>query len=204
MKRKKKKILEIKAGNEVKPYALQDISLDKKVDHYLVQYERESVPTSAMYSKPPIQKTIFNLPKYAALLLSEQEEMGGPIGGEGGGAPDLGNLLGGGGGGGDTQPAQVPQKPFVKSPTININTFARNVARLINNFDTLCDPKTTVLLRARAYIEKNYDEKTAKEFMGIMEETYNIYSSDKETEIAEKEFQTGPIAGRASNVGGGG
>ena len=102
-------------------------------------------------------------------FLFEQEDPGAA---EGGGdtsepPPDTG---GGGGGGG---PAE--ENPIFKTPIINLNDFARSVARLINNFEALSDPKTIILNRAEAYIASNYDSQTAKQFTEMMEQNYGIH-----------------------------
>jgi hypothetical protein len=55
-------------------------------------------------------------------------------------------------------------------PKINIRHFAEGVARLVNNYQTLLDPKTVILTRAMYYISKNYSPKLAKEKAGVNDE----------------------------------
>lgn len=66
------------------------------------------------------------------------------------------------------------QKSFVPKPQINLSLFTNKIARLINNFENLVDPKTILVNRVYAFLRQNYDEKTAKEFLITLENTYNI------------------------------
>ena len=149
------------------------ISLDQVIDRYLIRYEKESIPMSdniGLDKLPMMESAASNNVKLLQKFLFEQEDPGAA---EGGGdtsepPPDTGG--GGGGGGG---PAE--ENPIFKTPIINLNDFARSVARLINNFEALSDPKTIILNRAEAYIASNYDSQTAKQFTEMMEQNYGIH-----------------------------
>ena len=143
-----------------KPY--KPVSLDQIVDRYLIRYEKESIPTAEdedMKSTMMNENSLSNNVKKLTNFLFEQD------------MPPPGNLppIDGGGGGGPPKPA-----PVLATPTINLNDFARSVARLINNFEALLDPRTVILNRAEAYIASNYDEKTARIFKEVMEHNYGL------------------------------
>lgn len=204
------------------PPPSKPVSLDQVVDRYIVRYERESIPLEGEPGPGPApgaapagdpNLTMEGLLEY---LLSEQappadddappgddaappDDTGG--GGDldlgGGGGPD--DTVGGGGGG--TGAPEGP--PVVNTPKINLNDFARSVARLVNNFNALLNPQTIILNRVEAYIASNYDERTAKQFMQIMERNYGVHPTDTEYPEKGSEFPT-PYSGEATLGGGGG
>lgn len=208
-------------ASETDPVVVPDVSLDQKVDRYLVRYEREAIPTSSMYntelvaqnnevptastnpsgnntggltSAPPVKENRGLL----SSLLFEAPEDEPPIPEEP--AAGGGDLFGGGadaGGGGEPSAPKTP--PVIDTPKMNMNNYARAVARLINNYEALLDPKTTILARAKEYIRVNYDEATAKMFTEVMEQTYNM--TDKPQ---ERDQRMAPNAGNAIYAGGGG
>lgn len=216
----------------------RNYSLDQKVDHFLIQYERESNPSAtmfpddagmnaAMFSKGGTQgagagfsggqsavatpvameKGLAESRRFGYSLKSflwEQEDPAAdltagaadPAGGADLGA--AGDLGGDAGGGGETPEMSVPK------PQINLSIFANKVSRLINNFDSLVNPKIVVLNRVYAYIRQNYDENTAKELLIILESTYNLSNvtlGDKEKLlVGQVPFAVG--AGESSGGGG--
>lgn len=100
--------------------------------------------------------------------------------GGGGGGFDFGGGGGGGGGGGSSDGGGGAGDPdaaaqsVMNVPQININEFARAVARLVANYDALLDPRTTILNRAALYVATNYNERVAKELMQILEVNYQL------------------------------
>lgn len=126
----------------------------------------------------------------------------------GGAAPegDAGGLGGDDAGGGMDDAAGGPPPgapPVVNTPQINLNDFARSVARMVNNFDALLNPKTIILNRVEAYIKSNYNDMTAKQFMQIMERNYGLNVTSVEYPEEDSDFPT-PYAGSAVMGAGGG
>lgn len=172
--------------SETDPVMVPDISLDQKVDRYLVRYEREAIPTSAIYNVPlsPYEsKNPYESKKSSKglleFLLFEQEPGENPVGNVdiGGGFGDFGNL----GGeipltsGEENMASPKPKSPpIINTPKINLSSYCRSVARLIENYEALLDPKTTIFNRAKEYIRVNYDDATAKMFEEIMIEHFGI------------------------------
>lgn len=224
----------------------QNYSLDQKVDHFLIQYEREANPQEAMFAddvglnsamttksstsgvgagfgggqsavatpvamEKGLGENRRNKNSLKALLWeADDPAAGGAPDPTGGAAPDLGggggglDALGGGDIGGDDGGGQ-PQLDVPK-PQINLSIFANKLARLINNFDSLVNPKMIVLNRAYTYIRQNYDENTAKELLVLLEMNYNLSNTtlgDKERMlVGQVPFAVG--AGDGGSGGGGG
>ena len=202
------------------PMELQNLSLDMAVDSYLMKYEKESLPTQQNYQVPgtdlgaPGGLIPSNTPNNPGItptapvggiamehgfrktflgLLEADDAMGGdPATGGDAGAPDAG---------GDAEAPPPPTGPSVENPRFNVRNFAQSVARLVMNYEGLLDPKSTILNRARAYIEKNYDAGVARQMMDILATQFQLSPklSGDETEI-----QAPPAAGAWSGVGGGG
>jgi hypothetical protein len=201
------------------PVAYIPVSLDQIVDRYLIRYEKESIPTANDMSvaQAPTTPTFAenkksNLDKLTSFLFEqtppppppEEEEEDPPaddaaadpaadpaadldLGGDAGPAAPAGDA----GGGSD---------PVVNTPTIDLNDFARSTARLINNFDALLNPQTVILNRAKAYIMSNYDERTAKEFMQILDVNYGLRPVS--TEYPEQ--HENPVTYGTAGISGGG
>ena len=165
-----------------------DSSVDEKIDKYLMQYEKDSVPLpdSDEEKKPNGPKPIGE-GKYSKLsyILFEQDAppADAPADAPAGGAPA------------GASAATVPV------PKINIRKFAEGIARLANNYQSLIDPKRVILNRAQAYISKNYSTRLAKELMSILERDFDL--TPKTNNQKQDEYPAAPRAGAAGPAGGG-
>lgn len=179
------------------PTEKKDLSLDKMVDRYLVQYEKASIPINDVFESANTK----TLTKY----LFEQDDLdlsglGGdpqasPATGDATDMPDLGI--------GDEPPeANNEQQPVMDTPQINLQDFARAVARLVGNFNSLVDVKSILLNRANEYIKNNYDERTSKELTEILETDYDLMPSDTSSSSYEEDDTPNPRAGITGPVGG--
>lgn len=189
------------AAAETDPVEVPDVSLDRKVDRYLVSYEKEAIPTSTDYSinnaiqsrvnasenpigsnATPTTTTLSRESKNPTkgLLESLLFEAPGDPGEEQ--APPADDMEGGMGLGDDMgmDTGEAPEgnaplsPPVIDTPKMNMDVYARSVARLISNYESLLDPKVTILNRAKEYIKVNYDEATATMFEEVMKNHYNI------------------------------
>lgn len=174
------------------PMEIQNNSLDMNVDNYLMKYEKESLPTQQSYSVPGT-----NLMEFRSvakrLLEAEGDDLAGDPAGDSaaGGEPPAE--------GGDPA-AAPPGPPPVENPRFNVGNFAQSVARLVLNYEGLLDPRTTIMNRARGYLEKNYDAGIAKQMMEILEGQFQLTPR-----TADQTKVPTPIAGGAwGGVGGGG
>lgn len=205
------------------PVPQKNVSLDQVVDKYIVRYERESIPQTGMpgpganpaASPPP--ETLAQQPTPStleerqlrslnALLFEQDAPPDEPPADEP--PPDEGDAGGGDEGGGGGGPAPEGP-PVVNTPKINLNDFTRSIARLINNYDALLNPRSIILNRVEEYIRTNYDERTAKMFMQIMERNYGLHPTNTEYtgQSGGGEFPT-PYSfnagGEGGQLGGGG
>lgn len=160
----------------------QNISLDQKVDAFFIKYEKEALPS--------MQKEIFVVKDFLHFLFEADEpapptppdapgDLGGGDLGDMGGPPDMG---------GSDPGTEGEEEKETPSATVNINIFAERLARLVENFENLVNPKLIILNRAQAYITKNYKESVAKELMIHLELNYNL----SQKTLTEKETSAPP------------
>jgi hypothetical protein len=179
-------------------------SVDLKIDRYLMQYEKESVPLEDQEKEKAPPNKLSPLTERNRSLYSILFEQDAPAADAGGGdAADAG----GDAGGGET-PEPGAEAPVAPVPKINIRKFAEGVARLVNNYQTLIDPKTIILNRAMYYISKNYSPRLAKEMMSILERDFDLTPKTKSEVQAEyppapRQANAGPDSGGGVPSGGG-
>lgn len=183
------------------PLEIQNLSLDMKVDNYFMTYEKQSLPTSQTYAVPgtdlgmQMEQGFSKL--FRGLLEADEDPTAPPAGDDPTAAPP-------GMDAGAPPPAGGPvpgTPPAVENPRFDASNFAQSVARLVMNFDSLVDPKTIILNRARAYIEKNYDAGIAKQMMDILASQFQMVPRE-DTEGSGPVAP--PAAGAWSGVAGGG
>jgi hypothetical protein len=180
----------------------KDVSLDQVVDRYLIRYEKESIPTVDDYEDELYGESSSELDTSVVLkdALNEAEEDELDLGGDEeadpapeedlGGEEDAGLDLGGdepAPEAGDESTSDVEAAPAVTAtPQINLQDFARSVARLVNNYEELLNPRDTILNRVEAYIQSNYDDRTAEELMELLDTNYSLRNQDEEEENQEE------------------
>jgi len=174
-------------------------SLDQAIDRYLVQYERESIPTSEVFESAQVNKLVTFLFEQGELDDGEED------------VPDLdldaddasADLdLGGDDESDDTKDAEEDIPPVMNTPKINLQDFVRSVARLINNVGSLIDLNTIILNRAEKYIQSNYDERTAKEMLDVLDTTYDLRPVSTEENAETRSEYPDPTAAVTGPVGG--
>lgn len=174
------------------PIPQKNVSLDQVIDRYIVRYERESIPQtqapgpSPLAANAPSPETTLAETRSLRTFMSMLFEQDAPPPDEeeppvddtappGDDAGAMGTDPGAGGGAGAPEGA-----PVVNTPKINLNEFSRSVARMINNYDALLNPRSIIMNRVEAYIQSNYDERTAKMFIQIMERNYGLHTTNTE------------------------
>lgn len=158
------------------PLELQNLSLDMKVDSYIMRYEKDSMPTQATYAVPGTDSGInFEFKKTFLALLEAEED---PFAAGAGDMPvDMGADPAAAAPAGDAAPPASPSLD-IPNPRFNVGNFAQSIARLLLNYENLLDPRTTILNRVQVYIEKNYDAGVAKEVMQILESEFRLVPKD--------------------------
>ncbi|TXH11377.1 MAG: hypothetical protein E6R04_02005 [Spirochaetes bacterium] len=181
--------------------SVQNLSMDMKVDSYFLKYEKASLPTQQTYAVPGSPEgMMFEFSAFAKSLLEAEGDD--PLGGDpGAGDAPMGDPGAGGAEGGEGAPPAAPAEPQIENPRFNVRNFAQSVARLVLNYEGLLDPRTTILNRARYFIEKNYDAGVARQMMEILETQFGL--SPRQT--TENDGISAPLAAGAwTGVGGGG
>jgi hypothetical protein len=90
--------------------------------------------------------------------------------------------------------------------TFNVESFGNDVARLIDNYDNLLEVRSTLLRRAKQFLEKNYSDEVSKAFEDTMRDDHGMEAGNNTEDVNAEKF-TAPAADRANGSaepGGGG
>ncbi len=85
---------------------------------------------------------------------------------------------------------------------IDVESFANSVVRLIDNFDSLLEVRSTLVRRAENFLDKVYDEDVKKEFSRVMSEQHGIEPGKSPEDVVNDQFPAPPAA-RAGDGGAG-
>lgn len=66
------------------------------------------------------------------------------------------------------------QASWVGSTSIDVATFANDVARLVQNYDSLLDMEALIISKAKDYIFANHDQETAEFFEEVMDQHHDM------------------------------
>lgn len=197
----KERILTTPAASD--SLAEREASVDEKIDKYLLQYEKESVPLNnkeAPERNSLAEKREKRKSKGLYRFLFEQEATAADPAAEPPADPAADAGGDDAGGGDDVKPGAEAEVAPV--PKINVRKFAEGVARLASNYETLIDPKTIILNRAMYYVSKNYSPRLAKELMSILQRDFDL--TPKSISQREAEYPTAPRQGGSGSDDGGG
>lgn len=80
-----------------------------------------------------------------------------------------------------------------EKPTFNVETFASEVARLLENPTALLEMETVICEMAKNYVKNAYDEETSLKLMTILEEEYDYGATpeDKQNPKMGSNFAVG-------------
>lgn len=92
---------------------------------------------------------------------------------------------------------------WVGSANIDIATFANEVARLVQNYDSLIDMEALIIGKAARYITDNYDQETGDFFEEIMDQHHDMRVVDAGFEEETVDPPPAIGSGYASQPGGG-
>ncbi len=101
---------------------------------------------------------------------------------------------------GDDASEAPPGKASIND--IDVESFANSVVRLIDNFDSLLEVRSTLVRRAENFLDKVYDEEVKKEFSRVMSEQHGIEPGKSPESVADDQFPAPPAA-RAGDGGAG-
>lgn len=163
-------------------------SLDAQVDRYLADYERnsktESDPTDQLEWRDLVRRIILA----EAPEDEEDPEAGG--GGEEGGEEEMP----------DDDAAVAEPLPKLGLDDIDTEQFANDVARLIENYDSLLEVRRTLIRRAVNFLAKNYDEHVVKELKYALRDHHGLMMDKSKREHEAEDFMP-PPAGEAGPGG---
>jgi len=95
------------------------------------------------------------------------------------------------------EPVDTPMLP------LDIDSFAKRVARLAENGPTLLDLETVIVNRALNYLRENYNEQHAKSLLEVLDDQFDFNIDDAGAPL-ETPFAVGAYAGGTGGLGGGG
>lgn len=101
---------------------------------------------------------------------------------------------------GDDQAAGAAGK--LSGDNIDVESFANSVARMIDNYDSLLEVRSTLARRAKNFLVKAYDDEVVQSFMRCMREDHGIVPGENKGDIDAEEYPA-PVADRAGSGGDG-
>lgn len=81
--------------------------------------------------------------------------------------------------------------------SLDVESFANDVARLIENYENLLEIRSTVLRRAKQFLEKTYDDDVVSAFEASMRDDHGMEAGNSPTDVSRDKF-TAPAADRAN------
>ena len=158
----------------------KDASLDAQVDRYLTQYETEAKSS---------QNEAFDFRSMTRRFLIEAGE-------DDDKADDKGDD--------DAAPAADAGAPAkIGLDKINMESFANSVVRLIDNYDSLLEVRSTLVRRAKNFLSKDYSPEVVDAFEKVMREEHGIVPGESQEDVDNEDFAA-PPADRAGSGGEGG
>ena len=106
--------------------------------------------------------------------------------------------------GADAMTGEDDDRPGLEA--FNAEAFGNDVARLIENYDNLLEVRSTLLRRAKGFLEKSYSDEVVKAFEDTMRDDHGMEAGNSTDDINADKF-TAPAADRANGSaqpGGGG
>ena len=157
-----------------------DDSLDVQVDRYLAQYEGEAKSAKTEgFDFRMMTRRILN-------EAGEDED-------EEGGDEDAGDE------GGDE--AGEPTKLTLED--IDVGSFANSIVRLVDNYDSLLEVRSTLARRAINFIAKTYGPEVVEALKKTLRDDHGLVPGESEQDTEDEQF-TAPGADRAGEGGAGG
>lgn len=108
--------------------------------------------------------------------------------------------------GADAMTGEDDDKPGLEK--FDVEAFGNDVARLIENYDNLLEVRSTLLRRAKQFLEKAYSDEVVKAFEDTMRDDHGMEAGNSSLDLDADKFAA-PAADRANGsaeagVGGGG
>lgn len=178
-------------------------SLDAQVDRYLGDYEAGAKKVEGEVDMGASVQQMEamdwrDLVKGRLITEAPEDEEGGEGGEEAAPPPDP--MAGAG--------ATDDEASKLGLESLNIETFANDVARLIESYDSLLEIRSTLLRRASSFLKKTYNDEVVDAFENSMRDDHGMEAGSSPQDLEAEKFKA-PNADRAAGsaepgVGGGG
>ena len=166
-------------------------SLDNQIDSFLVKFEKEAVADAKNESRSRRRVKRGGLWEAMGLNEAPEDEEDDSDEEEDEEVTDR------------SEPDEDAEPAAPKVPPIDIDVITQNIARLINNYESMLDVPRAIFDRATKYLEQNYSTDAAEQFKELLASQHGIDIDGTEDEYPLK----GPPATGAEGVpsaGGGG
>jgi hypothetical protein len=150
-------------------------SLDKQVDDYLSQYQSEATEEATIQ-----ESRTYKSRRHLFEAGEDEDEMDSD----------------------ESFEDEEVEKNKESLSKIDVASFASDVARLIENYDSLLEVKSTIARRAANFLSETYDEKVVMEFESVLREEHGISPNKSKWEI-DAEDNAAPPAERTGGSSGG-
>jgi len=152
-------------------------SLDAQVDRYLAQYEHAAGRAQGDEPAPVDQMESMDWNDLVRGCLVEAQ-------------------------GGDDADSSGPDEPVDPTPklstdSIDVEAFANSVARMVENYDSLLEVRSTLVRRARAFLAGTYDDEVLTAFDSSMRDDHGMEPGKSPDELAA-DASPAPAADRAN------
>jgi hypothetical protein len=155
-------------------------SLDAQVDRYLAEYETDS-KQSDQASVDQMESLDWNDLVKGRLILEAGEDAD---------ATDVEPDA-------PAQPDSSDDSNKLGTEAINVETFANDVVRLIQNYDSLLEVRSTLIRRAKKFLEKTYNGEVVEAFESTLRDDHGMEAGSGPGDVANSKF-TAPAADRAN------
>lgn len=180
-------------------------SLDEQVDKYLIQYETDAKKTDSETGAGGGGGLDVNLNASQMESIDWRDLVKGVIveaGREDKDSQDPGDAAPGA----DDMTGEDTDKLGLDH--IDVSKFADDVVRLIENYDSLLEVRSTLMRRAKGFLQKNYSDEVVNAFDDVMRDDHGMESGKDKFTVDAERFPA-PSADRASGsaepgAGGGG
>lgn len=118
----------------------------------------------------------------------------------------LRRLLSEAGGDDADEPAPVGAEPPAKMSIddIDVESFANSIVRLIDNYDSLLEVRSTLLRRATNFVAKAYDDDVVQELTRVLRDDHGMEAGKTHDETMADESQPPPGDRAGPEIAGGG
>jgi hypothetical protein len=135
-------------------------SVDDQIDALIIRYEQDSIDSGEEAEEERMFESLRNM---SMQFLLEEDPPEDPSG-----APAAEPLVG------SETPKAAPEAPDVKKPPLDIDLFAKKVARLVMNANNLLNVEEVIISRAMTFLKKNYGKNYAEQMQDILDNQFDF------------------------------